>query len=77
MEEYRAKTMQVAARRSAAEETSAQNRNIERMRAQTRAQLASGLAQKGVDPTLMMASGAGGSDPATATLIAQAAAQNK
>ena len=84
MEEYRAGTMRRSAEVASRGEASARRKNIDRMRAQSKAQLSSGLARKGVDPTLMMATGAGGTggsgissapDPATASFIAQAAAR--
>lgn len=83
MEEYRAATMRRSADMASKEEAAARSKNIGRMRAQSRAQLTSGLARQGVDPTLLMATGGGavgGSsapDPATASFIAQAAARQK
>jgi len=81
MHEMRAATMAAATKKKALSESMAQNRSLSRMRAQTRAQLGIGMQQAGVNPALMMAVGGGGpgtsssTDPATAALVAQAAAQ--
>lgn len=78
--EMRAASMQMATKTKAVSEAAAQEKSLARMRSITRAQLGSSMAQAGVDPTLLMMTGAGGqgiqsTDPATASFIAQAAAR--
>ena len=80
MEEYRAATMQRETQQAVHREGAAREESLARMRSQTKAQLGGMLAQRGIDPALMMAVGGGearvgGVNPATASLIARAAAR--
>lgn len=78
MGDFRAMTMSSAADTKRMTERAAQEESMARMRATTRAQLSSTLAQKGVSPALLMSTGAGGgADPATATFVSQAAAHQE